>query len=250
MNSHENTSASLPAGLATASDGYRLELETTTLTTSGPQAFRFRVVGPDARPVTSYKTEHAKELHFILVRRDLADYQHLHPSRNADGIWSVPITLSTAGSYKAFADFSPADSDKAVILAVDLQAAGSYQPQALPPVSTVATVDGYTVRLTGKLTPGAAADITTTVTKDGMVVTDLDPYLGAYGHLVALRVGDLAYLHVHPEGSPGDDHTPAGPAISFHAEVPTSGTYRLFLDFSHAGRVHTAEFTAVATAAS
>ena len=41
--------------------------------------------------------------------------------------------------------------------------------------------------------------LTLTVTKDGQPVTDLQPYLGAYGHLVALRAGDLAYLHVHPE---------------------------------------------------
>jgi hypothetical protein len=70
--------------------------------------------------------------------------------------------------------------------------------------------------------------------------------LGAYGHLVALRSGDVAYLHVHPDGAPGDGHTEAGPAITFHAQVPSVGTYRLYLDFLHDGRVHTAELTAVA----
>src|SRR5438477_3662407 len=48
----------------------------------------------------------------------------------------------------------------------------------------------------------------------------LQPYLGAYGHLVALRDGDLAYLHVHPDGAPGDGRTAAGPDVVFHAEVP------------------------------
>ena len=72
-------------------------------------------------------------------------------------------------------------------------------------------------------------------------MTDLQPYLGAYGHLVALRDGDLAYLHVHPQ------HTDtAGPDIGFDADVPTAGTYRLFLDFQHAGVVRTAAFTATA----
>jgi hypothetical protein len=77
-------------------------------------------------------------------------------------------------------------------------------------------------------------------------VTDLQPYLGAYGHLVALRDGDLAYLHVHPDGAPGDGRTAAGPQVTFYAEVPSSGSYRLYLDFQHAGTVRTAEFTAVA----
>jgi hypothetical protein len=74
-------------------------------------------------------------------------------------------------------------------------------------------------------------------------VTDLQPYLAAYGHLVALRQGDLAYLHVHPEGVPGDGKTPAGPEIAFVAEVPSAGGYRLFLDLQHDGVVRTAEFT-------
>ena len=78
-------------------------------------------------------------------------------------------------------------------------------------------------------------------------MTDLQPYLGAYGHLVALREGDLAYLHVHPEGTPGAGGTPPGPTIGFRAEVPGAGGYRLFLDFQEGGVVRTAEFTVAAT---
>lgn len=63
---------------------------------------------------------------------------------------------------------------------------------------------------------------------------------------MALRQGDLAYLHVHPEGTPGDGRTPAGPAITFAAEVPSAGAYRLYLDFRHGDAVHTAEFTVLA----
>ena len=77
-------------------------------------------------------------------------------------------------------------------------------------------------------------------------MTDLQPYLGSYGHLVALRDGDLAYLHVHPEGAPGDGSTRPGPEIVFEAAVPSSGDYRLFLDFRHEGVVRTAEFALTA----
>ena len=54
---------------------------------------------------------------------------------------------------------------------------------------------------------------------------------------MALREGDLAYLHVHPEESG------AGPEIPFVAEVPSDGRYRLFLDVRHDGVVRTAAFT-------
>jgi hypothetical protein len=104
-------------------------------------------------------------------------------------------------------------------------------------------VDGYEVRLDGELTPGKASTVTATVTRNGAAVGDLQPYLGAYGHLVALRAADLGYLHVHPLGEPGDGTTTPGPEIRFAVEVPTSGRYRLFLDFQHAGTVRTAEFT-------
>ena len=82
------------------------------------------------------------------------------------------------------------------------------------------------------------------VAKDGRPVTDLQPYLGAYGHLVALRGGDLAYLHVHPDGEPGDGKTSPGPDVEFGAEVPSVGSYHLYLDFKHDGVVRTAEFAA------
>ncbi|GGJ27025.1 hypothetical protein GCM10010121_042800 [Streptomyces brasiliensis] len=72
---------------------------------------------------------------------------------------------------------------------------------------------------------------------------NLEPYLQAYGHLVALRSGDLAYLHVHPNGEPGDGTTHPGPDVSFTATAPSAGTYRLFLGFRHDGRVRTAAFT-------
>jgi len=85
--------------------------------------------------------------------------------------------------------------------------------------------------------------LTLSVSRNGKPVTDLQPYLDAYGHLVALRASDLAYLHIHPMGSPGDGVTAAGPEIGFHMTFPSAGDYRLFLDFQHAGAVRTAEFT-------
>lgn len=60
---------------------------------------------------------------------------------------------------------------------------------------------------------------------------------------MALRAADLGYLHVHPEGHPGDGVTPAGPGITFALTAPSAGDYRLFLDFQHEDVVRTAEFT-------
>lgn len=233
----------VPGGLLVAQDGYRLTPVTTSLTAGAATDVAFRITGPDGRPVTAYTPTHDKDLHLIVVRRDLSGYQHLHPRMAGDGTWSVRLPVAAAGQYRFFADFQPAARSEPLTLGVDLPAAGAYQPRPLPPPTRTTTVDGYQVSLAGELVPGTDSKLTLTVTKDGEPVTDLQPYLGAYGHLVALRTGDLAYLHVHPEGEPGDGKTKAGPAVTFFAEVPTAGTYRLFLDFKHGDVVRTAEFT-------
>ncbi|WIV56052.1 hypothetical protein [Amycolatopsis nalaikhensis] len=228
----------LPGGLASSKDGYTF---TVADPTPEPGRFSFTITGPDGKPVTAFDVEHEKRLHLIVVRRDTAGFQHVHPDLAPDGTWSVPLTLPAAGSYRAFADFAPTGG-KPMTLGADLSVAGDYQPAAYAP-SRTARVDGYTVELAGDLTAGKTSPLTLTVSRDGVPVTDLQPYLGAYGHLVALREGDLAYLHVHPDGEPGDGKTAAGPQVRFAAEVPSAGTYRLFLDFRHGDVVRTAEFT-------
>jgi hypothetical protein len=70
----------------------------------------------------------------------------------------------------------------------------------------------------------------------------LQPYLGAFGHLVVLRQGDLAYLHVHPMGAEPGPGATSGPTIDFMSSAPTAGRYLLYLDFKVDGRVHTARF--------
>lgn len=100
-----------PQGLAASASGYALRPATTTLTAGKAANFTFRILGPDGRAVTAFIPEHGKELHFIVVRRDLIGYQHLHPSMAPDGTWRVALTLPAGGAYKAFADFQPAGRD-------------------------------------------------------------------------------------------------------------------------------------------
>lgn len=234
--SHEET-AYVPGGLQVSEAGYRLVPAAAGLPAGAPADFRFRILGPNGAPVTEYSPTHEKELHLIVVRRDLSGFRHVHPTRSADGVWSIPLTLADPGQYRVFADFQPAGRAEGLTLGVDVPVAGAYEAKPLPAPATTAEVDGYTVELAGTLAPGASSKLTLQVSKDGRPVTDLQPYLGAFGHLVALRDGDLAYLHVHPEES----------GLTFHAEVPSAGTYRLYLDFQHGGTVRTAEFTAVAS---
>ncbi|MEU6672326.1 hypothetical protein [Streptomyces sp. NPDC046727] len=236
-------SAAPPGGLQMSDGGYTLDLKTPAVTAGKSTDLRFAVIqDATGRALTTYQPEHTKELHLIIASRDLTLFRHLHPTRAADGTWSTPVKLPKAGAYRVFADFAPRGGS-GLTLGADLTAAGTYAPAPLPAPATTAEVDGYEVSLQGRLTPGRDSELTLRVTRNGKPVRDLQPYLGAYGHLVALRSGDLGYLHVHPHGEPGDGKTRPGPDISFTVAAPSAGAYRLFLDFQHAGEVHTAAFT-------
>ena len=222
-----------PAGLAVAEDGYRLVPGATTLPAGEAVTWRFRVVGPDGDAVTDFDVEHEKRLHLIVVRRDATGFQHLHPEMASDGTWSTDLKLDEPGSYRLFADFSH-KGEKAT-LATDLRVDGPADLRPLPaPEATAVSDGGYDVRLdAGAARPGREADLRFTITRGGEAVRT-EPYLGAGGHLVALRDGDMAFLHVHPTA---DD------SVRFAATFPTEGRYRLFLQFRHEGRVQTVAFT-------
>lgn len=241
--SHEGESVAddLPAGLSSTQDGYTLQLARSRFGAGQQIPLGFQITDVAGAPVTRYIENHEKPLHLIVVRRDMIGFQHVHPTLDRAGTWSVPVDLSP-GDYRVFADFVPAGGG-VMTLGADIQVAGLYEPQPLPPPTTTATADGYTVSLSGSPTAGESSPLTLSVSRDGWPVTDLQPYLGAYGHLVVLRASDMAYLHVHPIGEPGDGSTRAGPEIGFHTTFPSPGDYRLFFDFSHGDVVRTAEFT-------
>ncbi|WP_099039361.1 hypothetical protein [Mycobacterium neglectum] len=234
-----------PTGLTATDSGYTFLPEATSLPSGENVGVTFRIMGLDGRPVTKYETTHDKDLHLIAVRRDMAGFQHGHPNLEASGVWHTQLDLSP-GPWRLFADFKPAGADD-LTLGTDVSVADDYHPQPLPAPSKTTTVDDYTVTLTGDLSAGNSSKLTLSVSRGGAPVTDLQPYLAAYGHLVVLRSDDLAYLHVHPEGAPGDGVTKPGPDVTFYATTPSTGTYRMFLDFQHNGVVRTAEFTATAT---
>jgi hypothetical protein len=218
---------------------YSLAVEGNRLDPQTPADFRFKVLGPDGRAVTEYRLLHERELHLIVVRRDLANFSHLHPGREADGTWHVELTLPSPGPYRAFADLAPKDGPE-MTLTVDLTAPGEWTEQQLPAPSRSAHAGEYHVDLSGQLTAGVHSEIAFRVSRDGRGV-ELEPYLGAMGHLVALRASDLTYLHVHPLEQASAE------AVTFGVEVPSPGAYRLFLQFQHDLRVHTAAFTVQAS---
>lgn len=188
----------------------------------------FQVQDAAGEPVTAYDVEHEEELHLIVLdTRSLTDYQHVHPTRTSDGTWTTTLRLAPGTSYRVYADGSTAGTG--FLATADIHTTGRHPaPWPLPEPAVTAHVDGFEVELDEH-----DGEATLRVTRGGQPAT-LEPYLGALGHLVVIRVDDLAYLHVHPEDG-------AQPVFAVSGLAP--GSYRYFFDFQVDGVVRTASFT-------
>lgn len=217
-----------PDETATPDSAPTWELTTLSDAKAGQQDFEF-MTEVDGEPEDDFETVHEKKLHFIAVREDFEGFQHVHPTLDKGSqVWTAPLTLSP-GKWRLYADFKPRGDDGQVATAT-VVVPGNQGPAEDRGISARVDVDGYQVTMPGDLKAGAMTMLTPEVTRSGKAV-QLEPYLGASGHLVILQHKTYDYLHVHPEGD------------TFHTSVTEPGWYELFLQFKHGGKVHTAQFT-------
>lgn len=223
-------------GLSDSAAGLRLQVEPATLRAAVRSRLTLSIVDRDGEPIESLHSEHGEPpLHLILVRRDLTGYQHLHPAPRGDG-YVIDLSLPVAGIWRAYADFE-VDGEK-VVLGRDLFVPGDFTPQPLRAAADRTRVGRYDVELgRQQLRAGSKTTLRFRIGRSGEPVAGLQPYLGAAGHLVAIREADLAYLHVHPLESA------AAGRIDFGTDFAEAGRYALFLQFKHQNRVQTARFT-------
>ena len=224
-------------GLSLHSKGLRLVPSETRFKHGETVNWSFRIVTEDGRAVTEFDEAHGEVLHLIVVRRDMTHFQHLHPDVKSDGTCSVGgFSLPEPGVYRAFVDV--VIEGHSMTLGFDLFAPGTTTVEERPGTSRQATCEGYEIHLlTDNVTASEATRLLFDVHRDDGSVAELEPYLGALGHLVALREGDLAYLHVHPR-----ETTSQPGRVEFDATFPTSGRYRLFLQTKPEGNLISTSF--------
>lgn len=191
--------------------------------------------------VEEYELGHEKEMHLIVVREDLSEFYHVHPVRGTDGAFAQELTLPSGGTYKLFADFIPAGHEQ-MTASSTLELEGNENLTTLAPDSEfIRTEEGVEVELALSSTKaGEESELVFTLrdaaTKAGL--KDLEPYLGAIGHVVVISEDTEQYLHVHPV-----NEEESGPVAKFATSFPKEGLYRIWGQFKRNGETFIVPFT-------
>jgi hypothetical protein len=199
----------------------------------------FRVTDPKTgKPVSKFEVVHEKLFHLFIVSNDLQYFAHVHPELQSGGVFSLRTTLPKPGSYRLLADYYPTGG----------------VPQLTPKTITTA---GYTAPLLrADLKPDVSAqhgeNLEVELTTDPpqpiagkktllfftlKPANGLEPYIGAWGHMLAVSNDLIDMIHTHPSIADG------GPHLQFDMYFPREATYRIWVQFQRLGKVNTVVFT-------
>lgn len=228
-------------GDGTTSDagGYRMTDLRFPTASREPADLSFKIVDSTGQPVTSYREEQTKLIHLYVVRDDLGDFRHLHPTLADDGTWTARVDLTDPGTYRVVAEMVPDDAGNPdgdhVVLGVRARVEGQAPPPAEEP-GRVGTDGMVTIEAPPTLPAGEDTQFTLTVSDGAQGVLNLGTYLGSYAHLTGFDVATGAFVHAHPLGTP--TVTDEGSELTFHTSLGTPGTYRFFVQVRVDGFVH------------
>jgi hypothetical protein len=235
-------------------------------------SLRFKISHPGTgAPVKKFEVVHERQYHLFLISQDMEFFQHIHPEEQTDGTWTIEATFPKAGYYKVLSDFMPSGGSSQFIArplvtagyAGDLEAGSAH---LVPDANLTKTSDDITATVTcdpPTFIVGLYGHINyfLTDTATGRPITDLQTYLGAFGHTLIMSEDMVDYVHSHPLdilAMPDDDGGPpqflippgadleklrGGPAVTFEGLMPKPGRYRAWTQFRRRDKIHTFAYT-------
>ena len=247
--------------------GFELTTSPSVVKAGQPSQWRFKVFHPDThRQVTRFERVHEKEYHLFVISQDMEHFQHIHPEEQRDGTWTIGVTLPKPGYYALLSDFLPAGGSSQLIVRPLVTAgyAGDLlgdSARLAPDVSPIKTVEDITATVSYDpplFVAGLYGHLIFNLTdsKTGQPITDLQTYLGAFGHTLIMSEDMVDYVHTHSLdilATNDDDGVPqflippgadlealrGGPQVIFDGLMPKPGRYRAWTQFRRNGRLHT-----------
>jgi hypothetical protein len=203
--------------------------------------------------VREFEIVHDMPYHLFVISQDMEFFRHIHPEQGEDGVWSISVVLPKPGAYAILSDFVP-KGGSAQFLARPLVTAGydgdvlAQRAQLVPDVSTVQTVGPLRAHVTYDppiMRAGSYSHIRLSITTadDDKPVRELEPYLGAFGHMLIMDEQMFDYVHSHPTENPTANIPLAeqrgGPDVTFEGLMPTPGMFRAWAQVKYRGEVYT-----------
>ena len=212
---------------------------------SGVAKLRMTLRDPEtAKPVPGFATIHDRLLHLFIIDRSLEYFAHVHPEPAGEGVFEIGHPLPP-GAYVLVADFLPLTGPAQTVQRA-IVTPGYRGPVFPPPLhlrsdaETDKIVAGVRVRLEPtRLTAGREGVVRFTLADaaTGAPVLDLEPFLGAAGHMLVVNADLTEASHAHPE-----DVASRGPSVYFQPRMPAAGAYKLWVQFQRKGEVITVPF--------
>ncbi len=205
---------------------------------------------PDGDPVlfSDLIETHTKKIHLFIIDSSLTDYHHEHPEPTREpGEYSFSFTPKKAGGYRVWADLRPYPLGLQEYAMTDIPGKGTGEPLTDRSVNFKAAVDGLQFELVMAQQPiqvGRPALARLRITNgNGEGVTNLEPVMAAFAHLVGFNQDYKTILHMHPKGAPVlDPNARGGPELEFQIYALRPGFYRLFAQVQIDGQSKFAPF--------
>lgn len=201
---------------------------------------RFTIPDAKGQPIKAFAVAHDAKVHLIVIRRGLDRFAHLHPEVDAaTGTLAANYTFPAGGVYHLFADYQePGKQPMTATARVEVAGDAPAAPELKADVPGLLAGEKIAARVSVEgAKPGAEARVRFEVLDGDKPVTDLEPYMGAMGHLVVVSADAKQYVHAHPEGKSDDKHV-----VTFGATFPSAGVYKGWGQFKRAGEVRIVPF--------
>jgi hypothetical protein len=207
-----------------------------------PVGLKMMIHEADGAMAREFETVHEKLVHLIIVRDGLDEFAHVHPAVDEQGNLMITHTFAKAGKYRLFADHKPKGKSPAVAKA-EIEVSGEPSTRSALTVNAPGkvTADGVVAQIElQNAKAGQSSEVRFRLTNEsGQAIDDLQPYLGARGHLVVISAEGTQYVHAHPMDAPT-----AANEVVFISDFPASGLYKGWAQFQVKDRVRTVPFVA------
>ena len=202
---------------------------------------QIRIMQSNGAPIETFETNHEKLLHLIVISKDLSYFNHIHPEYKGNGIFEIENGFPAGGDYRLIADFKPAGGDAMTKMTwTSIGGKSSGLQLVIPDKELVHNAQGVKVTLLiDRLESGQESKLTFTFADEqtNEPITDLEPYLGAIGHVVILSEDGERYVHVHAE-----EGQATGPEAVFETAFRTAGVYKIWGQFQRNQQVFTVAY--------